>query len=96
MAKDNDPTLKLIRENKRLKNENRALRKAVRKLAKGKDRLPILEEIAEEAGFEEEYLPPSKNSDCPSCGKGELQTVDLGARKLQTCNECGHRVTIRK
>lgn len=95
MARDDDSTLKLIRENKRLKNENRALRKAVRKLAKGKDRLPILEEIAEESGFEdavqEDFSPK-----CPDCGKPGLQITDLGVRKLQSCTECGYRASSKK
>jgi hypothetical protein len=95
MARDDDPTLKLIRENKRLKNENRALRKAVRKLAKGKDRLPILEEIAEEAGFEES-VQEDFSPKCPSCDKPGLQTTDLGARKLHTCSSCGFRVSVKK
>lgn len=98
MARDKDSeSLKLLRENKRLKNENRTLRKALRKAAKGKDRMPILEELAEDLGHLEEELDKIDASPkCPECGAGELKITDLHARVLTSCDSCGYRKTEKK
>lgn len=98
MARDRDSeSMKLIRENKRLKNENRSLRKALRKVAKGKDRMPILEELAEDLGhIEHEMEEEAKVPKCPECGQESLKITDLNVRIMVSCSNCGYRKTQKK
>lgn len=88
----------LRRQIRSLKLENRHLRKLVKKFAKGKHRLEILEEIAEESTFDEEeaYAGVKETDSCPSCKTGKLNRTDIGnIRTIEECDSCDHRKVIK-
>lgn len=88
----------LRRQIRSLKLENRHLRKLVKKFAKGKHRLEILEEIAEETSFNEEdaYEGVKETDSCPVCKTGKINRTDIGTvRTIEACDSCDHRKVIK-
>lgn len=57
------------------------------------DRELELAEALLEEGLADERV--EDNSSCPTCGKGKLEQIDIGVRKLIVCNSCNFR-QVRK
>lgn len=77
-------------ENKRLKSENRQLKKL---LGRNEKQLQSLEEhFVEEATEFVAAVEEVMVVGCPKCG-GALKYTDLGARRLTNCTECKYRQT---
>ncbi len=71
-------------ENKRLRSENRQLRREVNQLKK---EAHFYEHIVEE---EVEDVKIKRNN-CPECGKGVLQELDLTHVIITRCDTCGYK-----
>ena len=80
-------------ELRRLKAENRSLKKRLNELERSKhvyEEMKLDEEIDAEIGQKE-----ASNPRCPDCFKGELVSTDMGPGTLISCTGCIYRKFIR-
>jgi hypothetical protein len=82
-----------------LRGELRKAKKQIKQLQKENQRLIILLEhqnrpIVVRKGVSKTKTPVQKG-DCPDCGVGILEVIDLGLRKMHVCKECGFRKVIK-
>lgn len=83
-----DESLKQLR---RYKEENRALKKLVKKLSRGNHRLEFLEEAIKDVEVSE---PESLK--CSKCRKGPVTEIQLGSiRRILVCEHCNNREVIK-
>ena len=86
-----------------LKGENRNLRKQVKVLKKEvgalKKRLSKYESFVDNFTYERDDEPQFEDivddNRCVECGRGDIITVDLGARKLVRCTICEYRKVLK-
>ena len=86
-----------------LRAENRALRKQTTVLKKEvsslRKRLTKYEGYVDSFTYEKDAEPAFveiyDDKQCAQCSKGRLHTVDLGIRKIVTCNQCGFREVVK-
>lgn len=87
---------KLEKELREEKAKNRQLIKRLRKLDKAYNR--SIKEAEQEARDELEkefhgHVEKEEVEKCPSCGKGRLLEINLGARIIKKCSQCPYRKT---
>lgn len=87
-----DEISRLERQVRELKSINRNLTKRLKKLEKGKDRYEDYEEDCKEEALKSN-IKEIKFNTCTQCKTGQIEIVDLGARKMEKCLDCGHRKT---
>lgn len=88
-----DEVSRLERQVRELKSINRNLTKRLKKLEKGKDRYEEYEEDCQEEALEDKRQEPPTGNLCTECKTGQIELIDLGARKMEKCLDCGHRKT---
>jgi phosphoglycerate-specific signal transduction histidine kinase len=79
-------------ELRKLKAENRHLRKELGRTTK---KVKVFEETVD-LQEEPEMTLEAATDLCKSCGKGQIQTVDLGVRVMVTCTQCTYRKAYKK
>lgn len=79
-------------EVRRLKSENRNLKKRLKQLEKSRH---IYKELKLNEDEEPEYLPDIEVTLCQSCYKGNLVSTDLAHGVLITCSSCEFRKFIK-
>lgn len=84
----NDDIERLEQEIKRLKSENRHLHKELKRSNKKYKPEHDQEELIKE---DHKHKPDI----CEQCGKGKLAIVELGPRKLISCDVCDYRKTLK-
>lgn len=82
--KEEDQLYKLEKENKELKNINRALLKRLRKVDKGYEKRNYREEETIDDNL------------CKECGKGYVYEVPLGPKKFFRCSVCSWQSKLIK
>lgn len=85
----------LFRQMRRLKEENRSLKKLIKKLSKGNNRIEILEEMVK--GIEDsESEVQEKSNKCRKCKTGTQKVIELGKiRKIISCDRCDFKEVIK-
>lgn len=84
-------------ENRKLKSMNKNLKKQLSRTNKRSDLYHDLEDKIAEDLIQEELNEKEliKNDQCPSCFKGTLETLKLGAKKLALCDSCTYRKLVK-
>lgn len=87
-----DELEQLRSENKELRSTIKSLERQIKKLNRELknefDVDDIIQEITEES--------KQTHNKCTKCGKGKLNTTELGPRIIETCTQCDHRKVIKK
>ncbi len=83
-------TERLQLENRKLKSENKTLRRKMRELSKGYYKFMVAEDTEEEQEAVQEAKATAQKI-CWTCKEGILELVNLGVRYYRQCSSCTYR-----
>jgi len=76
-----------------IRKQRKEIQRLRRELSRAGHAQEALDEFLEDA--EVDAPEEKKVEKCPECGKGTMQVIDLGIRRLIKCDTCGHRKTVK-